>query len=141
MEGALKDQAKNDHAANVHFVGGVTDEEKIALLDLSLALVFPSPLRSEAFGLSLVEAAMRGKPMISCEIGTGTSFVNLDGETGYVVPPNDAAALADAMRKIASDRTSAAEFGLAARRRFENVLTAETMAGSYADLYRRLANR
>ena len=139
MEGKLKEQAKADNLSNVHFLGKVTDEEKIALLDLSLGLVFPSPLRSEAFGLSLVEAAMRGKPMISCEIGTGTSFVNLDGETGYVVPPNDATALGAAMRKIAGDSAAVKKMGVAARLRFENFLTAEMMARSYAELYTTVA--
>jgi glycosyltransferase involved in cell wall biosynthesis len=140
-ESQLKAQAKADGLFNVHFVGPVNEEEKIALLDLSLGLVFPSPLRSEAFGLSLVEAAMRGKPMISCEIGTGTSFVNLDGETGYVVRPDDATGLGDAMRKIADDSGLAAKFGNAARHRFDNFLTAETMANSYAELYRTVVNR
>ena len=47
----------------------------MCLLHLSRGFVFPSHLRSEAFGMSLVEAAMCGKPMVSCEIGTGTSFI------------------------------------------------------------------
>ncbi|WP_225246636.1 MULTISPECIES: glycosyltransferase [Rhizobium/Agrobacterium group] len=56
--------------------------------------------RSEAFGLALVEAARAGKPMISCEIGTGTSFVNKHGETAYTIPPNDVASLSDAMLSL-----------------------------------------
>ncbi len=82
----------------------VSEAEKEALLELCLALVLPSHLRSEAYGVVLVEAARAGRPMISCEIGTGTSFVNRDGETGLVVAPADPAALADAMRRLARIR-------------------------------------
>jgi len=59
--------------------------------------VFPSYLRSEAFGISLLEDAMYGKPMISREIGTGTTYINIGGETGLVVPPSDSMALRQAM--------------------------------------------
>ena len=74
-------------------LSGRCDDDKIALLTLCHALTFPSHLRSEAFGISLLEAAMFGKAMISTEIGTGTSYVNVDGETGLVVPASDPGAL------------------------------------------------
>nr|WP_246673258.1 glycosyltransferase [Mesorhizobium sp. B2-4-14] len=66
----------------------------MALLHNCLGFIFRSNQRSEAYGLSLAEAAMCGKPMISCEVGTGTSYVNKAGETGLVVPPSDPERLA-----------------------------------------------
>lgn len=135
MAGTLKEQAKNEDLTNVHFLGALEDEDKLALFDLCLGLAFPSHLRSEAFGLSLVEASIFGKPMISCEIGTGTSFVNLNNMTGLVIPPGDPKALSDAMARIYNDPSSAASFGSAARRRYEGYFTAESMAKSYANLY------
>lgn len=137
METELK-QAAEQGAHNVHFVGALPDQDKIALLELCEALVFPSPLRSEAFGLSLVEAAMFGKPMISCEIGTGTSFVNSNGETGFVVPPNDVGALSDAMKRIWQDKEKTIEMGAAARDRYLTHFTAEEMCSAYYHLYREL---
>ncbi|MEM7465033.1 MAG: glycosyltransferase [Pseudomonadota bacterium] len=68
---------------NATMVGAVSDDDKEALLSLCRGLILPSHLRSEAFGIALLEAARAGKPMISCEIGTGTSFVNKHEETGY----------------------------------------------------------
>ena len=56
---------------------------------LARALVFPSLYRSEAFGVSLLEGAMYGLPLISTELNTGTTFVNKEGVTGLVVPPGD----------------------------------------------------
>lgn len=121
---------------NVKFVGAITDEDKAALLALCRAFVFPSHLRSEAFGLSLVEAARAGKAMICAKIGTGTTFVNIDGETGLAVLPASAGALAEAMRRLAEDETQARTFGLNARKRYEAQLTADTMVRAYLHLYR-----
>ncbi len=137
MEAELK-QAAGQNLHNVHFLGSLSDNDKIALLELCAAFVFPSPLRSEAFGLSLVEAAMFGKPMISCEIGTGTSYVNLDRVTGFVVPPNDVDALSNAMNSILDDEQKTAALGAAARDRYLACFTAEKMCSQYYSLYREL---
>ncbi|HEM7817561.1 TPA: glycosyltransferase, partial [Burkholderia multivorans] len=121
------------------FVGAVPDEDKVALLSLCHGLTFPSHLRAEAFGISLVEGAMFGKPLISTEIGTGTSFVNMANETGLVVPPEDPVAFRDAMMSLWNDPERAAVLGRNARARFERNLTSDQMVERYVDLYRRLA--
>jgi len=138
-EKSLHAQAERLGLTNVEFVGPVGDEDKVALLSLCYALTFPSHLRSEAFGISLLEGAMFGKAMLSAEIGTGTSYVNLDRVTGYVVPGSDAAALRTAMGKLWGDEAGASAFGIAARARFESTFTADKMADAYVGLYRRLA--
>ncbi len=137
-ESALKAQAQRLGLTNVQFLGYVSNEEKVALLTLSLGVVFPSHLRSEAFGVSLLEGAMYGKPMICCEIGTGTSFVNIDGETGLVVAPQDPATLRVAMEKIYHNPQLAAQFGTAARLRYEQIFTGHKMGADYAALYQQL---
>lgn len=124
---------------NAVAVGRVSDPDKEALLDLCLAFVFPSHLRSEAFGVALLEAARAGKPMISCEIGTGTSFVNVDGQTGLVVPPRDASSLISAMWALAHDRDDVARMGANAHERFEAHFTQREMARSYDRIYKGLA--
>jgi rhamnosyl/mannosyltransferase len=140
LENELKAQAALLGLRRVHFVGPLPDEDKIALLTLCHALVFPSHLRSEAFGISLLEGAMCSKPMISCEIGTGTSYVNVANETGLVVPPANPAALRDAIDRIWHDEALAATFGAAARQRFCKLFTADKMADAYVDLYRRVVS-
>ena len=62
--------------------------------------VLPSIDRGEAFGLVVVEAMACGVPVITTELGTGTSFHNIDGVTGRVVPPRDEKALANAIAEI-----------------------------------------
>ena len=98
IEDELKQQAAQLGLPNIHFLGYLPDEDKVALLTLCYGVLFPSNLRSEAFGISLLEGAMYGKPMISSEIGTGTTFINIGNETGLVVPPSDPAALRQAMQ-------------------------------------------
>lgn len=132
----LAQRVQRDGAGNVQLVGHVSDEDKMCLLQLSRAFVFPSHLRSEAFGMSLVEAAMCSKPMISCDIGTGTTYINDDGLTGWTVPPEDAAELRTAMHKLQDDPAQAAQMGAAARLRFEQLFTAQRMAQAYHDAYR-----
>ncbi|MGN6805709.1 MAG: glycosyltransferase [Trinickia sp.] len=141
VERVLKQQAARLKLDNVDFVGPVGDDDKIALLTLCHALTFPSHLRSEAFGISLLEGAMFGKALISAEIGTGTSYVNVDGETGIVVPPSDPQALRGAMAKLWGDDALTKRLGAGARERFEMHFTAARMAESYVELYRRLTAR
>jgi glycosyltransferase involved in cell wall biosynthesis len=138
VEADLKQQALRLGLKNVRFLGAVSDEDKVALLKLSRAVVFPSHLRSEAFGVTLLEGAMYNKPLISSEIGTGSSYVNIDGVTGMVVPPNDPLALRKAMELLDRDPALAAEMGMRARKRYEQLFTAKRMAESYVSLYRRV---
>lgn len=138
IEYELKDTARQNNINNVHFLGSITEEDKIALLHLSYAFVFPSNLRSEAFGISLVEAASMQKPLISCEIGTGTSFVNIDQETGLVIQPSSPDALRNAMRFLLDNPDKANEFGLNAKKRYWQLFTAEKQAQAYARVYREI---
>jgi glycosyltransferase involved in cell wall biosynthesis len=138
LEVELKAQASQLGLTNVHFLGGLPDEDKAALLTLCYAFVFPSHLRSESFGISLLEGAMYGKPMISCEIGSGTTYINIAGETGLVVPPRDSVALAAAMTTLWNQPSMTAAMGEAAERRFEAVFSSDSMAKSYAEIYRSL---
>jgi rhamnosyl/mannosyltransferase len=124
---------------NVVMLGQVSDEEKVALIAMAKAVVLPSHLRSEAFGVSLLEGAMLGKPLISSEIGTGTSFVNRHGESGIVVSPSDPLALREAMLRLDGDVELERNLGRGARARYVRLFRGATMAESYASLYRTLA--
>lgn len=137
-ERELKGLAAELALDNVEFLGFLPETDKVALLKLCRGVVFPSHLRSEAFGISLLEAAMFGKPMVSSEIGTGTSFVNIDGVTGIVAPPNDPASLREAMDRIQADDVLAEDMGRAARLRYERLFTAEKMGRRYLELYKGL---
>ncbi|NHZ38637.1 glycosyltransferase family 4 protein [Massilia aquatica] len=141
IENELKAHAERLGLTHVLFVGALDEADKVALLTLCYALVFPSHLRSEAFGISLLEGAMYGKPMISSEIGTGTTYINIDAETGLVVPPSDPQAFGEAMRKLWDNPELAQAMGKRAEARYWELFTAEQMAKSYTALYHELVAR
>ena len=141
IETELKEHAARLGLTHVLFVGALGEDDKVALLTLCYAVAFPSHLRSEAFGISLLEGAMYGKPMISSEIGTGTTYINIDGDTGLVVPPSDPAAFGKAMRTLWENPELAAQMGKRAEVRYWELFTAEQMASSYTALYHELVAR
>lgn len=141
IEQELKAHAERLGLHHVMFVGALDEDDKVALLQLCYAMVFPSHLRSEAFGISLLEGAMYGKPMISSEIGTGTTYINIDNDTGLVVPPSDPQAFGAAMRTLWQDPLLAAAMGRRAEARYWRLFTAKRMAENYLELYRELAGR
>ncbi len=123
---------------NVVFAGQVTNKEKVALIKNCRALILPSHLRSEAYGMVLVEASMMKKPMISCEIGTGTSFVNLNEETGFVIEPEQPESLGRAMNMFLYDERLADKMGLAARQRYDCLFSGNALGNAYSSLYKEL---
>ena len=140
-EGAsLRSLANEMKLDNVVFAGQVTDSEKVALLKRCLALVLPSHLRSEAYGMVLVEAAMFGRPLISCEIGTGTSYVNSHEETGFVVAPELPEKLTWAMNMLLADVQLATTMGLESRARYDRLFSGVALGRAYAEVFREAAN-
>ena len=81
-------------------------------LDEATVLVLPS--RSEGLGRVIVEAFCRGRGVVASRVG-GIPDLVTDGEDGLLVPPEDAAALADALVAVLSDRELAQRLGAAAR--------------------------
>lgn len=122
----------------VGFAGDVDDESLPAYYAAADVFVLPSVERSEAFGIVQLEAMACGLPVVSTELGTGTSVVNRHGETGFVVPPRDSRALADAINRLLDDPALRARMGAAARARVASDFTEERMVDEVATLYRSL---
>jgi glycosyltransferase involved in cell wall biosynthesis len=141
VEAELRKHAVDVGLTKVTFLGAISEIDKVALFNLSYAVVFPSHLRSEAFGISLLEGAMFGKPMISSEIGTGTSYINNHEETGLVVPAADPAALGAAMRFLNDNPARAGEMGHQAFLRYQKYFSADKMVDRYMDLYRQVISQ
>lgn len=116
--------------------GDVDDEWLPAYYSAADVFVLPSVERSEAFGLVQLEAMASAIPVVCTELGTGTSFVNVHGETGLVVPPRDARALAEAVNSLLTDPVLRARFGAAGRARVKAKFQARQMVEQVAALYR-----
>lgn len=139
-EQSLRQLAAEKGASNVFFAGQISDEEKITLLRHCSIFALPSHLRSEAFGMVLIEASMFGKPMVCCEIGSGTSYVNIHGETGFVVPPESPELFADAVNTLLSNKELAFQMGMVARRRYEQLFSGEALGTAYSALYNEVSS-
>lgn len=87
-------------ARRVHFAGRVADAELPAYYQAADVFVLASQLRSEAFGIVQLEAMAAGLPVVSTELGTGTSVVNQHGRTGFVVTAGEPHLLARALRVL-----------------------------------------
>ena len=121
--------------ARVVFVGEVRDEELPAYYAASDIFVLPASERSEAFGAVQLEAMAAGKPVVCTELGTGTSFVNVDCETGFVVPARDSHALAIAITRLMNDAELCVRMGAAGRARVRQEFTLEKMVERVMEVY------
>lgn len=76
------------------------------------ASCFCTPSRLEPFGIVFVEAAHFGLPIVATTVGDISDVVR-DGENGYLVPPKDPAALAEALLAILTDPETCQRMGAA----------------------------
>jgi rhamnosyl/mannosyltransferase len=120
----------------VTFLGRVSDDELVALYNACDVFVLPAIHRSESWGAVQVEAMACGKPVVCTELGTGTSFVNVDGETGRVVPPRDSAALARALNELLGNDALRMEMGRKAARRAAEEFSYTVMVERLVQFYR-----
>ena len=78
---------------------------------------------------------MSSRPLISAEVGSGTSHVNVHGDTGLVVEAGNHLALRHAMDLLYEDHALASRMGQNARRRYEQLFTGKLMGERYRALY------
>lgn len=122
-------------ASRVVFAGDVDDEELPSYYAAADLFVLPAHLRAEAFGTVLLEAMATGLPLLTTELGTGTSYVNQHGVTGFVVPPADSAALARAMAVLLANPSLRAAFGAAGKARAATMFSPEQLIASIEQVY------
>jgi glycosyltransferase involved in cell wall biosynthesis len=120
----------------VEFVTDAGDSQMVRELQTATVAATPSVYTTpegattavpELFGLAAAEAMACATPVIVTSVGSLPEVVE-DGVTGWVVPPNDAAALRKAMRVALEDAGTAEAFGAAGRRRVEDLFTWEAVA-------------
>ena len=126
---------------NVRFLGDLSEEQLVALLHAADIFCMPSHLRSEAFGLSMVEAMACGKPLVSARLDTGVCFVNRDGVSGVNVEPASPPALHDALAKLLHDDALRARLAHGAISRAQARFSAEDMCEAVKSVYRKVLER
>jgi glycosyltransferase involved in cell wall biosynthesis len=114
----------------VKFLGEVRDVPAL----LARAALFVLPSKSEGISLTLLEAMARGLPAIATHVG-GNPEVVVEGETGYLVPSDNASALAKALLALRNNADKARQMGRAGRRRVEDCFEVRGMIAQYERLY------
>ena len=115
------------------FEGAVTDERRDELYDRAAVVV--APAYREDYGLTAIEAMMRGRPVIVCRDGGGLTEMITNGLNGLIVEPN-AMALAKAIDGLVAEPGRAARMGQAARRAVTDVSLDRAVDQVEAALYR-----
>jgi glycosyltransferase involved in cell wall biosynthesis len=101
-------------------------------------VVISASTEPEAFGRVAVEAQAMERPIIATAIG-GSRETIVPGETGFLVPPNDPAALAAAVVKVLdSSPEDIAALGSRARRHVESRYSVDAMCAATLQVYRGL---
>jgi N-acetyl-alpha-D-glucosaminyl L-malate synthase BshA len=121
-------------ADKIHFMGSQAN-----VIDyLSVADLYLQASQHESFGLSSLEAMACGVPAVAYRVG-GVPEVILYGRTGFLVDPDDAAALGEAALAILSDGSRHEEFARASQERAVTEFGAERIVPHYEWLYEELA--
>lgn len=124
-------------ADRVDFLGTVDGAEVPALLERSTAVLMPS--RFEGLPLVAIETAWAGRPLVATS-APGMSEAILDGETGIVVEPENAAALADGINRLLTDDL-VQTLGRATRARAEELYNLPKCVDAYESLYEEVVSR
>ena len=99
---------------------------------------FAMPSIWEGFGIVLLEAMAAARPIVASRVATIPEVVE-DGETGLLVPPGDAAVLADALAWLADSPAEARAMGEAGRQRLRTRFSLQKMVADTEGLYTELA--
>ncbi|MEN8515181.1 glycosyltransferase family 4 protein [Burkholderia sp. MS455] len=127
----------HDVIDRVHFEGWLERDDKLSFY--RNAFVFCLPSQFEAFGIAALEAMFCGVPVVATRVGGLEDLVS-EGVTGYLVPPNDAEALAGRVRQLLENPALATRMKAAALSRAKQNYVAEAISERYVHCYRDITN-
>ncbi len=122
---------------------GLADRVVLAGFRADLSALLPGldllahPAAREGLGVALLEAASAGVPVVACAVG-GIPDAIVDGETGVLVPRDDASATLRALRALLASPEERRRLGAAARRRVERRFDVGTLVTAHHSLYARV---
>lgn len=136
LEGYRALVAERGLTERIRFVGPLGNKEAKAYMRACDVFCLPSTVRTEAFGMVLLEAMAAQRPIVATFIaGSGVPWVAMDGVTGNNAAVDNPLSLAQALQKTLDSPSGMAKFGAAARERFETLFSAERMISDIAALY------
>ncbi len=119
---------------SVHFLGILPRKKLRDAYTACDVFVLPSRSRSEAFGIVLLEAMARAKPVVATNVG-GIPYVVNNGKTGLLVPPSDQTHLAEAITQLLSNPQTRQRLGQAGHQRVIEHFTRPPITRKLEELY------
>jgi len=116
---------------NVVFHKAVNDTS----IPLSIIDLFCLPSVQEGLGLSIIEAMSMGIPVVASDVG-GIYTLIKDGKNGFLVPPKNEKALAEALEKVLSDSSLAKKMGDASKAIVSEKFTLDMMSDKIINVYK-----
>jgi glycosyltransferase involved in cell wall biosynthesis len=136
-EAVLREQARSlGVEAQVRFLGLRRDVPTL----LELGDVFVQPSLSEGLSIAILEAMAAARPVVTTRVGGNPELV-IDGETGLLVEPADAGALASAVSRLLSDPAERRRLGAAGLARVQTCFSIDKMVGQYQSIYDLVSGR
>ena len=133
-EGVAVDIARLAHTLGVdqrvHVVGPTAEVERW----YAAADVLAHPSHEEGFSNTILEAMSSGLPVVACPVGGNPEAV-VDGVTGFLVPPQDPARMAEALAGLLDDPATATAMGRRGRSRVTEHFGREQMGTRFAAWY------
>lgn len=123
-------------AESITWLGWIPRDDMGKALESGWVHVVPS-LARETFGLTCAEAMLRGSPVVAANHG-GLADQVLDGKTGFLTPPGDVAAMAEAIQLLLLDQKRCEEMGRAARSRALDQFTITRCVDQFESLYEQM---
>lgn len=115
---------------HVQFLGFRNDIHTL----LCLMNIFVMPSLSEGLSMAILEAMAAGLPIVATNVG-GNPEIVLDGETGFLVPPESSDILAERVVNLLRDPRRARDFGDRGKRRVAERFSLSAMVEAYQDCY------
>lgn len=125
--------AANGLTGRVRMLGSRDDVDVL----LVISDIYTLPSYREGVPRSVIEAQAMGLPAVVTDI-RGCREVVVDGETGRIVPPGDAAALASALRELLTDQGKRRRMAIAARSRAKEHFDERKVFARLEEAYRLL---
>ena len=118
-----------DYRPRVFFHGILDGEALIERFEHAQVMVMPSSY--EGFGIAYLEGMGFGLPAIATTSGAASEFI-MDGENGYLIPPENSSVLAERLTRLANDRELLARMSINALRCYQQQPTWEQTVGSHS---------
>ena len=133
---ALQQQIDNAGLHDHFQFTGLVPPAKIPEMLGAVDILVHASLR-EGLARALPQALIAGKPVVSYDVD-GAREVCFSGQTGFLIPPRDVAALAAALQQLAGDPALREQLGSAGRSRFADQFRHETMTRRVREVYERV---